>query len=427
MIRTIWLTLLISIVLALSTAVSAQPAADDLLVMDTQQPVLLQAKRGSTTPSTLTMLPGFTSYGPLIAGPGDGSALLLGMAQTAVPRTYLYQADVTGLSTLSTFLYFPMYAADMGLDDDGDLLVLTRWNGKQNGIYHAPLVGATTLYPVTSWPSSAAETVAFAEKLDTGDWWTLDMAGALRLVDRQNGAVLTLVKTGGFITSLRTGDVLEDPVTGDVLVARGNDLLGFSPGSGAITTVVKLGVPQGGSEALGLHFDEISRGFLFTAWMGFGPGMYGYVHELDAALTTITRSTALGTPRNPENVVSAWGRGITAGSSPTLGTRYTLKLLSNPDVGQAYQAALSFSPRPGIPTPAGTIPLTPDPLFYLSLSGAPYFVNFAGTLGIQGDALIHVDLPNATGLRGVRMILAAVVYDTGGIRRILGPQGFTVR
>jgi len=362
-----------------------------------------------------------------VAGPGDGSALVVAMAQTAVPRTYLYRVDGTGVSTLSSFFIFPMLAADLELDDAGDLLLLTKFSGVLNGIYGSPLRLSTTLSLVTPWPSTASEPIAFAEKTDTGDWWTLDQAGTVRLLDRSKGTVLNIVKTGGLATSLGRGDLVEDPVTGDVLIARGYDLLRFDPFASKLTTVVNLGVPQGGAEAMGLHLDQRTRGFLFSNWMGFGPGMYGFVHEVDAKVTTFTRSTALGSPRRPENVAAAWGRAFTAASPPAIGTRYPVQLLSRSDAGEAYRVALALSPRPGIPTPLGTIPLTPDPMFFLSLSGAPLFVNFAGTLNLQGSAVVGVDIPNVKALSGVRLIMAAVVYDRAGLLRILGPHGFTIR
>ncbi|MBN2490270.1 MAG: hypothetical protein JXQ29_05420 [Planctomycetes bacterium] len=416
--------LVLALAFALMATTGVAQHAGDLVVLDTQQNHVLTGPRGGTL-STLAVLSSLNSYGPMAAGPGDGSALVLALAQTAVPRTYLWRVDTSGVNTLSSFFIFPMSAAAIDLDDAGDLVLLTRWNGSQNGLYRAPLVGATTLSPVALWPKGAAEPVAFAEQVDTGNWWILDQAGVLHLVARGGGAVLSLAHTS--TTSLRAGNLAEDPLTGDVLLASEWSLLRYEPVISKLTTVFFPGMPQGGTEALGLHFDQQSRGWLFSNWMGFGPGMFGFVHEFDAKLSTIVRSTALGTPRRPDNLLAAWGRAFTAASAPEVGKTYALKLLSPADASQAYRAALAFSSRPGLATPLGPIPLTPDSLFFLSLSGAPIFRGFAGALDPRGEAALAIDIPNLGALRGLRCVAAAVAADAQGLRRILGPHGFTLR
>jgi len=401
----------------------------DVIAVDITQQHVLTAKRGGQ-PSTLQVLPSQLTYGPMVNGQGDGSVLLLGGLPTAVPRTVVLRADPNGLTTLSTFTVFPIGFADMDLDDAGDLLVLTRYNGSQNGIYSAPVSGATTFTrQVAAWPPSVtAEPIAFTPRLDTGDWWVLDQSGAVHLLLQRGGAVLSLMP-GTPLTSLARGDLVEDPLTGDVLITAGFHVLRLNPATRAVTTVYRLGVPQGGAEAMGLHFDQFSRGFFFTTWMGFGPApnALGYVHELDALATTIVRSTALGSPRRPENAVAAWGRAFTPATPPAVGTRYQLKLQSRLEAVKPYQVAVAFTPRPGIPTPKGLIPLTPDPLFFLSISGVPLFRGFAGVLGLQGTATVGIDIPGVSGLRGVHLVMAAVVFDQTGLLRILGPHGFTIR
>ena len=125
--------------------------------------------------------------------------------------------------------------------------------------------------------------------------------------------------------------------------------------------------------------------------------------------------------------MAAWGRAFTPGTSPDVGKTYSLKLSSANDAGFTYQAALAFSHRPGIKTAAGVIPLAPDAMFRLSVTGAPIFRGFSGLLDSRGAAVLHVDIPNIAALRGLRLFLAAVTVDTTGIRRILGPHGFNLR
>jgi len=429
MMRTCQLALLL--VLGPWVGVTGLPAQNpgDVIAVDITQKHVLTAKRGGP-PSTLQVLPTSLTYGPMVNGQGDGSVLLLGGLPTALPRTVVLKVDGNGVNTLSTFTTFPVGFADMGVDDGGDLLVLTRFSGTQNGIYRAPISGASTFSQrVAAWPQGiTAEPIAFAPRLDTGDWWVLDQSGAVHLLLQRGGAVLSLMP-GAPLTSLQRGDVVEDPLTGDVLVAAGFNVLRLNPTTKAVTTVYRLGVPQGGAEAMGLHFDQFSRGFFFTAWMGFGPApnALGLVNELNAKATTIVSSTSLGSPRRPERAVAAWGRAFTPGTPPALGTRYQLKLQSRLDAIKPYQVALAFTPRPGIPTTKGLIPLTPDPLFFLSISGVPIFRGFSGVLGLQGTATVAIDIPGVSGLRGVHLVMAAVVFDQTGVLRILGPHGFTVR
>ena len=149
----------------------------------------------------------------------------------------------------------------------------------------------------------AAQAVSFTEDIDTGDWWVLDQAGWIHRLARGGGAVLSIVATS--LTSLRlSGDLVMDPVTGDVLVTSVNRVYRVDPVGQRLSTVINLGFPQGGAEAMGLHFDQLTRGYLMTNWMGFGPGQFGFAQELDAKGQSV-RSTAFGSPTTPRNVIAA--------------------------------------------------------------------------------------------------------------------------
>ena len=96
------------------------------------------------------------------------------------------------------------------------------------------------------------------------------------------------------------------------------------------------------------------------------------------------------------------------------------------EAGQAYQVAASFNTRPGIRTPAGTIHLTPDGLFFLSLANPYLFPRFSGVLDSAGKARPAVRIPAIPVLRGLRFFLAAVSYDANGFRQISEPMGVTL-
>ncbi len=410
------------LVLVLTSGLAAQ-GAGDIITVDIQSGVVLTAPRGGTV-TTLVTLPLGLTYGPLTAGLGDASALAIGTFIGGIDRNFVFRVDASGITTLTTYMMVPTYAADVDLDDAGDLLMLGNRSYGRSGLYRAPLSGTSSMNLVALWPKGLAEPLAFTEDIDSGDWWVVDQAGMLHMLTRSGGALLSIAHTGA--TSLRSSDLVMDPVTGDVLITSGFSLLRYEPARKKMSTVIYLGVPQGGSEAMGLCFDDATRGYLFSYWMGFGPGMFGFVQELDAVGKTV-RTTALGSPKNPRNVTAAWGRAFLPLSAPEVGKSYRVALRSRPDARKVYRTALAFSSRPGIPTPLGPVPLNPDALFYLSMSGVPMFRGFNGMLDTTGGSMLAVDIPPAGSLRGIRILMACVVVDTQGFRRILGPHPFTIR
>ena len=121
----------------------------------------------------------------------------------------------------------------------------------------------------------------------------------------------------------------------------------------------------------------------------------------------------------------AHGRVFMPLTPPTRGQDYRVRLRAHNQPGVAYQAAFAFGHTPGIPTTAGTIPLTLDGLFLASLAGGPSFANLGGVLDTIGSATLELRLRVLP--VGFRLHLAAVTYDRTGIRSILGPHSFTVR
>jgi len=125
--------------------------------------------------------------------------------------------------------------------------------------------------------------------------------------------------------------------------------------------------------------------------------------------------------------VATWGsRMLTGAAAPTPGASYPITLAMPELGGRPYQAAAAFATLPGIPTPAGTIQLAPDALFTLSMRMPSVFVGFAGVLDPKGRAQLVIRIPAAPVLRGLRFFVAAIAYDTGGIRRISDPLGVTI-
>lgn len=86
----------------------------------------------------------------------------------------------------------------------------------------------------------------------------------------------------------------------------------------------------------------------------------------------------------------------------------------------SYQAASSFG-RSGIPIGGGVqIPLSADPLFFLSASNVlpAVFSNYAGLLDPSGSGSVGVKLPQAAALVGISIFTAIVTYDRFGINGV---------
>ena len=92
------------------------------------------------------------------------------------------------------------------------------------------------------------------------------------------------------------------------------------------------------------------------------------------------------------------------------GCRVELGLYSYPNA--QYALALSFGTMPGIPLGDGrVIPLNPDAIFFLSLSGALGLQNNIGTLDSQGRGTAIWNVPNVPEARGLTLYAAFVTIN----------------
>jgi Tol biopolymer transport system component len=100
--------------------------------------------------------------------------------------------------------------------------------------------------------------------------------------------------------------------------------------------------------------------------------------------------------------------------SPGATVNLLLDVPSRPN--EIYLVRCSFNRQPGFPLPgAGTVPLNPDALFFLSGAVPSIFQNFAGTLDGNGVATAAIAVPNSAALRGLRFYAAFVAVGTSGI------------
>jgi len=97
--------------------------------------------------------------------------------------------------------------------------------------------------------------------------------------------------------------------------------------------------------------------------------------------------------------------------------------------GSLYLLSASFSLRPGLPLPGGTVlDLAPDALFGTVVSGAlgSLFRNFQGFLTPTGQATARVLIPADPNLKGFRLFVGGVAVVQGQIVPT-NCEGFTIR
>lgn len=81
--------------------------------------------------------------------------------------------------------------------------------------------------------------------------------------------------------------------------------------------------------------------------------------------------------------------------------------------GASYWLRSAFARSPGISLPGvGTVPLTPDSLFFLSGQSPTICQDFTGKLGSLGGAVASIRIPNAPLLRGVSIHTCALIVKT---------------
>jgi serine protease len=134
--------------------------------------------------------------------------------------------------------------------------------------------------------------------------------------------------------------------------------------------------------------------------------------------------TATGTPQNPstwrigprpdlKRALSRVGGHLSSDGQAWPGRIVPLDLVDIDSPGKTYWAAASFANAPGIVlADKRVIPLDPDPLFFLSLSGlTTLFADFQGTLDAAGYAVARLEILNAPFTIGLTIHTAFVVLE----------------
>lgn len=99
--------------------------------------------------------------------------------------------------------------------------------------------------------------------------------------------------------------------------------------------------------------------------------------------------------------------------TPSIGTVVFVDLAAEPDA--FYYVGAAFGKDPGIPLGTRTLPLTSDPLLFLTVHNllGGIFNHFSGYLNSRGEARAWMNLPNNTSLVGQVFYLAFITLDSG--------------
>jgi len=375
-----------------------QPQPGDLILADItswqQEIKVLNRRTGIFT----TLSPQTIEYPNCVTMAKDNVDLLVPLASRWLQNTWLaqltplggYASLYLGNSNCPTCVALHETGADyvVGMQLDNEL-----WR-----------VDMTTRSTVTSCSiGSMASVYSLARDPDTGDW----IVGGVGLtwVHEPTGAKNRIGTLAGPFSSVDF-----EPRTGNLVCAQ----------TGTPSIVV-----------LDRHTGKSLKGF--NTGRTFAVKVDDFTgHYYAAGNGTVIEYTPTGTPVNTWTLAgSVWSsvevygsRQISGLGVARPGTRFPIDF-SFRGMGNAYYVGtLALSQRPGIPIRNGVINLTPDVLFWASLSGA-FVTGFSGILDSAGNATGHIAIP-AFLPQGFTFYCAGIAYRGNAIQ-VSNTIGITIR
>jgi len=117
---------------------------------------------------------------------------------------------------------------------------------------------------------------------------------------------------------------------------------------------------------------------------------------------------------------------LTINGPPCFGSTVLFNLFSYP--GHQYFLLTSLGNAPGIPLPPWTLPLNPDPLFWLSLTAGPALglEGNIGQLDARGHAQVPWRVPNIPEIRGLTLYFAFATSNGGAVTSVSQGLGITL-
>jgi hypothetical protein len=389
------LALAVFLAAALAVSAAAQPNPGDYVFPSTSGNAVLVVPPGSSAATTLATL--FAQPQGLVMAPDN-----IDLVASGGPGLM----RITPTGTVTTLLGVTVNEK-LAVDQDGSFLL------PGFGTTASALLRVDRSLTVTTIAAGfgTGKARAIAVDVDSGDY----LVGDQNLFRITASGVVTSVSTPFTVTG--TTDMVSDPRTGHLVAGRGIALVEVDLTTGAVVTLAQLQCTVSG-----VGVDRRRDLFVVTGLIGLTPGSSG-VYTVDRRGTVVSLSRLAGL----QDAEVFGSRNIVAGADPTPGQTLSLKFTEPGSAGALYLAAASFSTRPGIPTPAGIVDITPDALFTLSQLAPGIFVNFAGTLDARGTAAAAVVVPAAPGLKGLRFHLGFVTVKGGSIAAIARTAGFTIR
>lgn len=406
--------MVLAVLLPVTTAGAQVSDGDVVLVANGPVPFLLgvyAVPHGGGSPTTLLGVWNLTAVGGLTAAPlNDGILFTCLPFGVSNPTNRLLHLDRAGVVHTQVALpsSFPFVATTI-IDQRGDVLLLNQTpKAVDGGIYRwAPR--SKILTPIAT---GLPDAVAMTEDLLSGDLLVATVNGDVHRIAR-TGKIVS-VNRGVFPAHVNLRGKFDANIGDGSVLAALTKLYRYDPRTGVAATLTP---PPG--IVLGIDYNPVHRDHYITLNV-----------ELQRYDLATGRSVRLWSyfPYQvfPSDVVTWGSRMLTGAGIPTPGASYPIHLVIPGEAGRPFLAGAALGTLRGIPTPAGRIPLDPDPLLVLSLTNPAIFRGFHGTLDTSGAATLSLVIPPAPVLRGQRFYVAAITHDPTGTRRITEPLGIVV-
>jgi hypothetical protein len=327
-----------------------------------------------------------------------------------------FVALITPSGAVTTLAMLPFSPSFENLAVDQDGTYLTPPMGL-SGAWIFRVDGTGRLTTILPNPKvGGGKTRGIAVDIGSGDYLVGDSSNLFRIAHDGTATLasksISIPNETDMVSDARTGALVSWLIDLSSFPSK-YSLVAIDPVSGAATTI-RRGFP---SNAPGLAYDRTGDAFLIA-----GPASANVLWRVDRR-GTLTTVAPLAGARDLET----YGlRNVLAAADPSPGATFQLTFSEPASPNLLYLAAASFASRPGIPTPAGTIDLAPDALFFLSLQAPAFFANFQGRLDVRGTSIASIPIPPGP-LKGLRFYVSFVTVQGSAIHAVANTQGFTVR
>lgn len=403
------IALTMTLALALVAPVVAQLQPGDIVTADSNRQYLLRID-GNGNVTTFANLP------------VRGQSLAVGVANRgfvvgggSLPDATVEVSDSGAVTTLVAS--GPLFV-DFDVDGEGNWLGAGFPPGlsRTNGLYS---VSRNGMWATVNQGGPFGKMYAMGVDTLSGDAIVVDGAGQVFRVTRGASPTVTTV-LAGFSTGGTAGIHPRFDRPGTMIAVWGNAVFELDLASATPLTTLRAGTPF--VKPADVEYDPATGQYLV---MDIGTAQ-STIYRFDVSTNTVTSVIPIPGER-PTKLAVAASRGLSGLTVPQPGTLHVMRVSFPGHAGSPYLAALSFGMGPGFNVPGGTVYLTVDALFLLSIANAGIFSGFQGLLDASGEASPTLVLPNLAGLTGLRYYGVAVAVPPSGPLAVSEPAGFTIR